>query len=76
MNLTTKGLLPVFAIIFIASCSDSMDEAEVQQTVFFNQFISCTAGPDYSEENMRQYVADWNELVAVYDQMVLSLIHI
>jgi len=70
MNLTTKGLLSVFAIIFIASCSDSMDEAEVQQTVFFNQFISCTAGPDYSQENMRQYVADWNELVAVYDQMV------
>tara|TARA_B100001057_G_scaffold77329_1_gene72202 strand:- start:524 stop:1285 length:762 start_codon:yes stop_codon:yes gene_type:complete len=70
MNLTTKSLLSIFALFFIVSCSDSMDDGDAQQTVFFNQFISCTAGPDYSVENMRQYVADWNELVAVYDQMV------
>ena len=70
MNLTTKGLLSIFAIIFITSCSDSMDDGDVQQTVFFNQFIPCTAGPDYSEDNMRKFVADWNVLVAEYDQMV------
>ena len=70
MNLTTKSLLSIFTLIFIISCSDSMDEVDAPQTVFFNQFIPCTAGPDYSEENLRKFVADWNELVAEYDQMV------
>ena len=70
MNLTTKSLLTFFALIFIVSCSNTMEDADAPQTVFFNQMIPCPAGPDYSDENMRKFVADWNELVAVYDQMV------
>ena len=70
MNLTTKSLLTFFALIFVVSCSNTMEDADAPQTVFFNQMIPCTAGPDYSDENMRKFVADWNELVAVYDQMV------
>ena len=53
MNLTTKSLLSIFALIFIVSCSDSMYEADAPQTVFNNQFKPSTAGPDYSEENLR-----------------------
>ncbi|GIS35669.1 MAG: hypothetical protein Ct9H90mP6_09260 [Gammaproteobacteria bacterium] len=35
-----------------------MEDADAPQTVFFNQMIPCTAGPDYSDENMRKFVAD------------------
>ena len=67
MNIIQKSLLSIFSIIFIVSCSNSMDDADAQQTVYFNQFIPCVAGPDYSEETMKNFVAEWNELVAVYD---------
>ena len=70
MNLISKSLLSLLAIIFVVSCSNSMDDAEAQQTVYFNQFIPCKAGPDYSAETMKDFVAEWNELVAVYDEMV------
>ena len=70
MNLISKSLLSFLAIIFVVSCSNSMDDADVQQTVYFNQFIPCKAGPDYSAETMKDFVAEWNELVAVYDEMV------
>ena len=70
MNLITKGLLSFFAVFFIVSCSNSMDDADVQQSVYFNQFIPCQAGPDYSAETMENFVAEWSELVAVYDEMV------
>ena len=70
MNIIQKSLLSIFSIIFIASCSNSMDDADAQQTVYFNQFIPCKAGPDYSAETMKAFVAEWNELVAVYDEMV------
>ncbi len=45
MNLISKSLLSLLAIIFVVSCSNSMDDAEAQQTVYFNQFIPCKAGP-------------------------------
>ena len=70
MNLISKSLLSFLAIIFVVSCSNSMDDADAQQTVYFNQFIPCKAGPDYSAETMKAFVAEWNELVAVYDEMV------
>ena len=46
MNLISKSLLSLLAIIFVVSCSNSMDDADTQQTVYFNQFIPCKAGPD------------------------------
>ena len=67
MNLFSKSLLSIFALIFVVSCSNSMDDGDVQQTVYFNQFIPCKAGPDYSAETMENFVSEWNELVAVYD---------
>ena len=70
MNIIQKSFLSIFSIIFIVSCSNSMDDADAQQTVYFNQFIPCKAGPDYSAETMKDFVAEWNELVAVYDEMV------
>ena len=41
MNLISKSLLPFLAIIFVVSCSNSMDDTDAQQTVYFNQFIPC-----------------------------------
>ena len=70
MNLFSKSLLSIFALIFVVSCSNSMDDGDVQQSVYFNQFIPCKAGPDYSAETMENFVSEWNELVAVYDEMV------
>ena len=65
MNIIQKSLLSIFSIIFIASCSNSMDDADAQQTVYFNQFIPCVAGPDYSEETMKNFVTEWNEFRAL-----------
>lgn len=70
MNLIKKSLLSISALIFVVSCSNSMDDADAQQTVYFNQFIPCQAGPDYSAETMENFVAEWNELVTVYNEMV------
>ena len=70
MNLFSKSLLSIFALIFVVSCSNSMDDGDVQQTVYFNQFSPCKAGPDYSAETMENVVSEWNELVAVYDEIV------
>ena len=53
MNLTSKSLLSFFALIFVVSCSNSMEDADAQQTVYFNQLIPCKAGPDYSAETMK-----------------------
>ena len=70
MNLTIKSFLSIVTLIFVISCSNTMEDNDVAQTVYFNQFIPCKAGPDYSAETMENFVAEWNELVAVYDEMV------
>ena len=69
------SLFSITAMLIIAGCSDnSMDQestsAELAPVTYYNQFMPCTVGPDYSPENMRKMIAEWNELEAMSDNLV------
>jgi hypothetical protein len=48
-----------------------MEQVEAETDVsFYNQFVPCTPGPDYSSENMRQMIVEWNALEVMSDDLV------
>lgn len=69
------SLFSITAMLIIAGCSDnSMDQegasADSAPVTYYNQFMPCTAGPDYSPESMRKMIAEWNELEDMSDDLV------
>ena len=67
-------LLSVFlffiCVVLISGCGSetelsvepTMAADESEATPFFNQFMACKAGPEYSEENMRNIITEFNTL--------------
>jgi hypothetical protein len=70
-----KLIMVGFALLTLAACSEVEQEATVASTpvelqtaswdavgeVFYNEFIPCTAGPDFSQESVDSMVAEWRE---------------
>jgi len=67
-----SSIFALTAILFVTACSnDSMEQVEAETDVsFYNQFVPCTPGPDYSSENMRQMIVEWNALEVMSDDLV------
>jgi hypothetical protein len=52
--------LPVFLTFFLVSCSSeygSDDGLDLSKRTFYNEFMACTAGPDYSPTSMTEMIA-------------------
>ena len=70
-----KLIMVGFALLTLAACSEVEQEATVASTpvelqtaswdavgeVFYNEFIPCTAGPDFSQESVDSMVAEWRK---------------
>jgi hypothetical protein len=60
--------LAIFSIIFIVGCSDTSSSTSpdnsgpIYQGPFYNEFLACNAGPDYSDDNAREMLSAYKEL--------------
>ena len=60
--------LAIFSIIFIVGCSDTSSSTSpdnsgpIYQGPFYNEFLACNAGPDYSDVNAREMLSAYKEL--------------
>ncbi len=76
MNKFKYSSMFAFTTVFLmTACSNgSMDQpeavTEVADVTYYNQFLPCTPGPDYSPENMRQMIVEWNSLEVMSDDLV------
>jgi|TARA_B100000768_G_scaffold45629_1_gene44468 hypothetical protein len=68
MKINNTYLMSVISIIFIVSCADntntevSSNEGPIHQGPYYNEFLACTSGADYSDENAREMLSAWQEL--------------
>lgn len=68
MKISLKTFLILAPFIFLISCSDISNKDESAVTwdatnyIFYNEFMECTPGEDYSRETLDQMVADWRNL--------------
>ena len=69
MYFKNKSLLTIFTIFFVISCSNSSNEntsddasGPIYQGPFYNEFLACSPGPDYSDENAREMLGAWKKL--------------
>ena len=77
MNSYKKLFLPLMLVFGFVGCADNKndeivqpekenvveDSTEIAQTDrFFNEFLSCTTGSDYSEENLKTMITEFNAL--------------
>ena len=69
MNIKNKTFLAIFSIFFIIGCSNSSTETNkdsasgpIYMGPFYNEFIACTPGDNYSDENAREMLGAWKEL--------------
>ena len=60
----------ILPLVFIVSCSmeesgdASTDTVEDRLSkVYYTEFMPCTAGPDYTSENMTSMIAEWQKLL-------------
>ena len=56
----------IFVLIFITSCAQETTdttENDLSTRTYFNEFMPCQAGPDYSAENMTKMIAHWQSLL-------------
>ena len=56
----------VFVLIFITSCAQETTdtiENDLLARTYFNEFMPCQTGPDYSAENMTKMIAHWQSLL-------------
>jgi hypothetical protein len=64
--------LPVFLTFFLVSCSSEYSSdggLDLSKRTFYNEFMACTAGPDYSPTSMTEMIADWHKLISTEDLM-------
>jgi len=62
----------LFTLFFVISCSQentTVGEDDLSSRTYFNEFMPCQAGPDYSPENMAKMIADWQPLITA-DQLI------
>jgi len=62
----------LFILLFVISCSQentTVGEDDLSSRTYFNEFMPCQAGPDYSAENMAKMIADWQPLITA-DQLI------
>ena len=62
----------LFILLFVISCSQentTVGEDDLSSRTYFNEFMPCQAGPDYSAENMAKMIADWQPLITA-DQLM------
>ena len=63
-----KICLTAFSIFIIISCaeSDSTTSSDnpgpIYQGPFYNEFLACDAGPDYTDDNAREMLSAYKEL--------------
>ncbi|MDB2535321.1 hypothetical protein N9X70_04665 [Gammaproteobacteria bacterium] len=68
MNIKIKTCIALFSIFVIVSCSKSntskSDDSTgpVYQGPFYNEFLACSPGPDYSDKMAREMLEAWKEL--------------
>jgi hypothetical protein len=69
MNIKNKTFLAIFSIFFIIGCSNSSTDTDkdsasgpIYMGPFYNEFIACTPGDNYSDENAREMLGAWKEL--------------
>ena len=62
----------LFILLFVISCSQentTLEENDLSSRTYFNEFMPCQAGPDYSAENMAKMIADWQPLITADELM-------
>ena len=69
MNIKNKTFLAIFSIFFIIGCSNSSTETDkdsasgpIYMGPFYNEFIACTPGDNYSDENAREMMDKNSEI--------------
>ena len=63
MNIKNINLLSLLTLFFVIGCSQSdmtegSNEGPVYQGPFYNEFLACSPGSDYSDENAREMLAE------------------
>jgi hypothetical protein len=73
MHIIKKLLVPMILAMGLWGCGENSDAffasdhnkkryAQVQNFYFYNEFLSCTTGPEYSEANLKTIIAEFNTL--------------
>ena len=67
MNIKNINLLSLLTLFFVIGCSQSdmtegSNEGPVYQGPFYNEFLACSPGPDYSDDNATEMLAEWKKL--------------
>ena len=62
----------VFLTFFLVNCSSeysSDGDLDLSKRTFYNEFMACAAGPDYSPASMTEMITDWHKLITTDDLM-------
>tara|TARA_B110000495_G_scaffold193433_1_gene198582 strand:- start:311 stop:1096 length:786 start_codon:yes stop_codon:yes gene_type:complete len=69
MKTFIKLLVPLTVILCLLGCDNKSTDAVMKsnngnaiETHFYNEFLACNAGPDYSEANLKKEIAEFNTL--------------
>ena len=69
MNISIKLFIPFTLVLSLLGCDNKPVDAVVEsnnesaeKTHFYNEFLACNAGPDYSEANLKTGIGEFNAL--------------
>ena len=70
MSKSKSNLIGLALVAMLMSCEESSDTSEVAQersdlsgASYFNEFIACKTGPEYSPEMMNAMISEWRNLI-------------
>ena len=65
-----SNLIVLVLVTMLMSCTESSDKSKVAQESFdlsdatyFNEFVACSTGPEYSPELMNEMISEWRDLI-------------
>ena len=65
-----SNLIVLVLVTMLMSCTESSDMSKVAQESFdlvdatyFNEFVACSTGPEYSPELMNEMISEWRDLI-------------
>ncbi len=68
-NMQFKSIFLMIPMFFIVSCSNNDDSTTWSdlKVNFYNEFMPCQAGPDYSQASLSEMMEEWRSLITAED---------